>query len=340
MKPLTKVLLAGLGVQVLLVAATWWPRDSATVPARAIVTLDGATIDRIEIARSGEDAELLALVKGGDGWTIASSAGYPAQADKVQELIDSLVAIQVRRPMATKAVNHDALKVGDKEFGKKLTLNAGEKKTSLVIGAASNNSVHVRLAGEDEVYEARGLSEWTVKDRASSYWKAEVVDLDVDQAVGITLQVRDRPPVILGKGEGGWTYDVEVPAGVLIDPDKVTRLAEAACKLRMREPMGQESKPEYGLDSPAAQVHVTTQVDDATETFTYTLGNTVDGKVYLRTEGSPWIVTVSEYSAKTLLEASQESLVIAEEAPLPEGLGGMGGLGGLPPGFDLSGLGI
>jgi hypothetical protein len=337
MKTPTKVLFAGLGVQSLLVAATWWPHDPGAVPARALITLDGAAIDRIEIERSGEDAEKVELVKQGDDWTIASSAGYPAEADKVQELIDSLTDIEVRRPIATKTVNHDALKVGEQEYGKKITVGAGEQREGIVIGAASSHSVHVRAAGGDEVYEARGLSEWTLKDRASSYWKPEVVDLDVDTATGITIQLRDGATVSLSRGDGGWVYEGEIPEGVLIDPDKVTRLAEAACKLRMREPAGKEAKPEYGLDSPAAIITVTTEADDQSTTTSYALGATVDGKVYLRTEASPWIVTVSEYSAKTLLEASQESLTITEEAPLPEGLGGMGGL---PPGFDLSGLGM
>ncbi|MFH1466408.1 MAG: DUF4340 domain-containing protein [Pseudomonadota bacterium] len=338
MKPLTKVLFAGLGVQALLCVATWWPRGSGAVPAHALVTLDAAAIDRIEIARSGENAEPVALVKEGERWLIASSAGYPAQADKVQELIDSLTALEVRRPLATKAVNHDALKVGEKEFGKKVTLSAGDQQASVVIGAASSHAVHVRLADEDDVYEARGMSEWTIKDRASSYWKPEVVDLDVDTATGIVIALRDGTTVGLSHSENGWIYEGDAPEGELIDPDKVSRLAEAACKIRLREPVGTTAEPAFGLDNPAATVTVTTEAEDATSTFSYELGNTADGEVYLETGASPWIVTVSEYSAKSILEAGPASLVLDDDAPT--GMGGMGGMGGLPPGIDLSQFGM
>ena len=49
------------------------------------------------------------------------------------DLLDSVLDIQVRRPVATKAVNHDTLKVGESDWGKKVRLEAGESSLEVAI---------------------------------------------------------------------------------------------------------------------------------------------------------------------------------------------------------------
>ncbi len=343
----TTVLLGALGVQALLAVATWWPRDSGTVEAAPLVELEADAVTRVIVEGPGDDAEPLELVKEGEAWSIASSVGYPAQPDKVQDLIHQLLDIEVRRPVATKAVNHDTLNVGAKEWGKKVQLETGDASVEIVIGAASGRASYVRIAGEDEVYAARDLSEWSIKDRPTSYWDAEVVSLDVDSATAVTIAKRDGTVIELASGDGGWLFEGEVPEGEMIDPDKIDRLASAACKLRLRTPVGTEALPEHGLEPAAAVVTVTLEGEEeegATSTYSYSLGNTLEGEVYLQTPDSPFVVTVSEYTAKDLTEASVEGLLLSlDEEPEPSGMGGMGGMGGmqgLPPGLDLSGLGL
>ncbi len=341
MTRLHTILLGALGVQALLAVATWWPRDTGTVEATAMVAFEADAVTRVVVQGSGEDAQPLDLVKNGEAWAIASSAGYPAEADKVGDLLDTVLDIEVRRAVATKAVNHDALKVGDKEWGKKVRLEAGAQVIELVIGAASGRASHVRLASEDEVYSVAGLNEWSIKDRPSSYWDAEVVSLDADGATAITIEKRDGTVLELVQGDGGWLFEGEVPEGEMIDPDKLDRLASAACKLRMRDAVGTDALPEHGLEPAAAEVTVTLEEDDATSTYSYALGSTIDGETYLQVPDSPFVVTVSEYTAKDLTEASVEELLLnLDEEPDPAGMGGMEGMQGLPPGFDLSGLGL
>ena len=88
MTRLHTVLLGALGVQALLTVATWWPRDNGTVEATPLVDLEAEAITKVVVQRPGEDAEPLELLKEGDSWSIVSSAGYPAEADKVGDLFD------------------------------------------------------------------------------------------------------------------------------------------------------------------------------------------------------------------------------------------------------------
>ncbi len=333
------ILLGALGVQSLLVAAAWWPRAEATAQARAIIDLPADAITRVVVERSGEGAEPLDLVRGPDGWTIASSQGYPADDSKVHGLIDSMLDIQVRRPVATKAVNHDTLHVGDQDWGKKLRLETEDRSVELILGAASGQASHVRLADSTLVYAARGLSEWSIKDRPSSYWDAELIHLDLDSASAISIETRGGGSVQLARGDDGWTFEGPVPTGEMIDPDKLDRLAAAACTLRLREPVGLQALPEHGLDPPAARITVTISEDESSTEYSYLLGNTVDGLTYLQRPDDPWVVTVSEYTAKDLTEASTQSLLLSPDDGPPQA--GTAGLPqGLPPGLDLSGLGL
>jgi hypothetical protein len=280
-----------------------------------IVDLAVEDIDRVVVERSGEGAEPLELVRGVDGWSIASSAGYPAQADKVQDLLETVMDIRVRRPIATKAVNHNALHVGSDDWGKKLRLDAGERHVELVLGAATGRVTHVRRADEDHVYSAQGLSEWTIKDRPSSYWEPEVVDIDLDRVTAVSIEPRGGDTITIDRGEHGWTYEGPVPTAphAMIDPDKLDRLAAAACTLRLRQPVGTQALPEHGFDPPAARVTVTITDGDASTSYAYDLGDTVDGHTFLRLPDDPFVVTVSEYSTAELTEVSLQGLLLSPE---------------------------
>ncbi len=339
MTRLHAVLLAALGIQAALTAATWWPSESTQVEARPMVELNPDNIDSIVIERSGEGAETLKILREGDGWMLANSAGYPALNDKVQELLDTVLDIRVRRPVATRAVNHDALHVGSNDWGKKVSIGAGGIGLELVLGAASGRATHVRRQGTDEVYAVRGLSEWSIKDRPSSYWEPAVVDIDVGSATAVTVETRAGASIQLLRGDGGWTFEGEVPEGELIDPDKLDRLADAACSLRLRAPVGQQALPEHGFEAPSARVTISHDEDESSAVYSYALGNTVDGETFLQRPDSPWIVTVSEHSTEELSGASVEGLLLSlDEGPPAGGMGGMPQ--GLPPGLDPGSLGL
>jgi hypothetical protein len=306
-------LLGVLGVQILLAAATWWPRGEATVEAHPLITIQPQDITRVVIERSGEGAKPLELLREEERWAIASSAGYPAIPAKVEALLETLTELQVRRPVATRTVNHDALHVGAEDWGKRVRLEAGAQSMELVLGAATGRATHVRLEGQDEVYTVQGLSEWSIQDRPASYWDAALLDLDEHAASTVLIEPREGPAIQLARGDGGWTFEGEAPAGQMIDPDKLDRLASAACTLRLREPVGPHALPEHGFDPPVARVTVTMEQDGASEWFSYALGNTVDGETYLQLPDNPFVVTVSEHSSKELVGASVEALLLGTD---------------------------
>ena len=312
MTRLNKILLAVLAVQVLLATAAWWPRESGSVQAHALLTLEKDKIQRIVVQRSGDDVEPVELQREGENWKLASSHGFPAKKETVDELIDNLLGVQVRQPIATKAVNHDKLNVGDKEWGKKLTIEADGGSTALVVGAASGKAVHMRLADSDEVYQARGFSEWSIKDRASAYWDASYVEIDKASLSAFSI-VNAQGTISMQQADGEWVLDGELPEGGVLDLDEVDSLLSKLVKLRMQEPVGVEVEPAHWLQPPAVEVSCTVAEDDATSTVSYAIGAEDDGKYFAKAAGQDFVVKVSKWSVEALLEASLEGLLVGAE---------------------------
>ena len=100
----TNQILAGLAIaQAALVAFTWWPQDRSASLPHPLLTLDPALVTAIAIAAKPADdepIEWVELSREDDAWALSSASGYPADASKVEELIRSLGALEVRLPIA------------------------------------------------------------------------------------------------------------------------------------------------------------------------------------------------------------------------------------------------
>jgi hypothetical protein len=124
---LQRTLAIVLGVQLLLVAVFWWPRDPAA-GSRPVFDVGRADIERIEIETrpaAGAEPSPLVLVRDDDRWKLASAADYPADPEKVEQLIDSLVALRAGSAIATRAASHSALNVANDNYGRRILVAAG-----------------------------------------------------------------------------------------------------------------------------------------------------------------------------------------------------------------------
>ena len=61
-------------------------------------------------------------MKAESGWQIASAGGYPAEQERVEALLGSLIELAVRAPIASQPTSYDSLQVGAAQFGKRVVL--------------------------------------------------------------------------------------------------------------------------------------------------------------------------------------------------------------------------
>lgn len=303
------ILLGALVAQVGIGAITWWPSSSEATPARKLVDLERDRITAITVQGKppeGKDPTPVKLAKKDGHWVIASDQDYPAQADQVNDLLDKLTSIEVRLPEATRPEDANALKVGPDDYGRIVTLTAGSETKKLYIGAAGRNRVHVRLDGSNDIYEAKGMSEWSVKDTPRGYFDANYVNVNPGDVTSLTIR-NGKGQFTLHKEDSGWTAD-DLPDGKSLDDAAVNRLVKRALHLRMTGPVGTTVKPEYQLEH-GVRVEWTIAGSDGPSFGGYNIGATHDHHAYVKADGNDFVVDVTDGSIRELREASLEALL-------------------------------
>lgn len=309
-------------LQLFLAAVAWWPSDHAASLPHPLLEIDPARLSALAIAaspREGEPVSWLELahgegrdrvdgVEGGNGeWRITSQGGYPADDKKVTALIEKLAKMEVRRPIANRESSHNALKVGDKEWGRRvrLTTDAGERE--LVIGAAKSNSVNVRFADESDVYLASGLSEWSLRDDARSYWNPVYLETSPTDVSEIRVQHGTSSLLFAREGEA-WRV-VEPATSDPVDSEAVDAFVAAVTTVRMDVPVGSTVLPEHGLDGT---IRVSWMIDAENESVAggYEIGAENGANRYLKSDTSPFVVEVAASSLARVIEASIDEFLL------------------------------
>ncbi len=280
------LLLGTLVVQLGLAALTWWPHTPASIDAIDLVA-SGNAITAITVLGKG-DAKVPVELASVDGvWEVVSASQFPADPDKVAELVSALADLSLRAPVATHASAHEGLGVTDAGFERKITFTADGTTHTLLVGPAAGRAMHVRLAGEDAVYKVKGISAYGLKDEARSYLPSYILDLD---AAALTrLEVRNALGTLtLRRDDAGWQVDGPNPGPA--EAEAVSDLLATFAKVRLSEVVGAEVLPEHGLTDAAVRVTWTQGIGEAASEGGMVLGAEVDGKAYLRVDDHPQVV--------------------------------------------------
>jgi hypothetical protein len=317
-----------LVLQVALVALTHWPRSGDNVASRQLVTFPRDAITEIEITAGTEPgstkaAESVLLVnKGADGWVIGNAHDYPADPSKVTELLDKLTALSVRKPVAMQETSQSSLKVADADFGRKVRIKAGADELTFYVGAARSTAVNVRTAGEKEVYEAKGVSEYQLKSNARGFYDSSYTSTPFDTIDRFTLKNPSGTFTLVRHDDRSW--HVEGNEAAPVDANEADSLVRRVATIRMSEPAGKEITPEMGLDGSTRVEWSTTEApppaDDGTQGESVvrkhglTIGATVETMAYVKSDANDFVVKTYDSGMKPLREATVASL-----APKPAG---------------------
>lgn len=314
-----------LAVQVALGAFTWWPRDAASTTPKLLVEGGGNTITKVSIVSNTKDAKPVELESKDGKWSLVSASGFPADADKMGEVLDALAAIKLADPVASQASSFEQLKVSDTNFDKKVVFTANGTEHTLIVGAAASKSIYLRVDGGTDVYQAKGLSAWTFKDSTRGFLPANAIDLDKDKLTSLTLTNASGTIALVKQGEA-WALGGDAPGPV--KADKVSDLLDKVTKVRLADVAGTEVKPEYGLSTPAATVSWTLTDGTNTSQGSYTVGASTDGKYYVQQASNPFVFESPNYRLDSVVKALASELAgDPTTAPAP---------GDAPPGFDPS----
>lgn len=341
-----KILLGAAALQAVLLAVTWSSsvgRAGASSDSAPLVDTKTSAVTAFTVTERAKDDDAgeqagasVALTRKGEGWVVAGADDFPADTEKVDEVLGKLVGATRRAPIASKAANHNALNVGERTYDKKVELKLGDAAKTLILGSAKGTSVHARFDGEDDVYLARGVSAWAVSSKVDTYIDTQYVD--VEEPVEVRV-INQNGPIDLTKDDAGEWRVTQLKPDADIDSSRVRSFVTAARSVRLTEPVGKADKPEYGLGEGA----VTVSVRNAEKTVTFRIGAEVGEHVYVKSDASDYVVKVRKYAVESLRNQTADKF-IQEAAPaapgsqpaFPGGMPGMPpGMPGLPPGLQM-----
>lgn len=306
----TQWILAGiLAVQVLLlIAAAPWSSETGIESSHPLLPeLESFTPARLEIQENDERS--VTLDRKGDAWVLPDEDNFPADSSKVDQLLDDLEAIKVRRPVVTQSRYHDTFKVAEDEHERRLRIwkdADDDPEIELFVGTSPNYRVsHVRVGGDDRVYEARGVGAYDLRSTPLSWVNQTFVDVPFDDVTRFTLS-NEHGRIELAREEGEWKLVSPAGSGEpSLDTTAVDSLVRSVASLRLSEPAGAIDASAQGFDDPAATVEIAYHTgEEATEEVVEVrVGAEVgdgDGKRYASRSGFDHAVILSKYEADKL----------------------------------------
>jgi hypothetical protein len=311
------ILAGALAAQIGLALFSWnaaGPRADTAEPARPLWNIAATDVRAVEIVgEPGENQQRVELSATDDGWVLASADGYPALSEKVDDLFTQLLAATVRQPVVTQSVSHDAMHVGDRDYGRRVTLVTDGARRTVIMGAGPRSSVHVRLEGEDDVYVAAGMNLWAIRADAKTFIEPFYVNVDRQQLTGIVIE-NEHGTLTFSNDDDGWTL-AELPAGAQQDAAAVGTIINALSRLTVQTPIGGTDKPEYGLAS-GVRVTLAWSEDGKLSSLAYVVGAAAgDDGYYAKADTRAHIVIVPKWAAEQAIDKQVSDFVAVPEQP-------------------------
>ena len=288
MTRLNQILAGLLVVQLGLAALVFLGDEDETIRAlRPVVAdLDPEAVDRVQVfdrtagSGDGEDATdeneaadgaaaeqaSIVLERRGSEWVLVSHHDHPVDTRRVTELVDKVIALRSRGPVASGAARQRQLEVADDHYQRKLVIGAGDREVTLYVGASAGaRQTSVRLAGQDEVHGVSGLTAFGVSADVSSWIDPSYLQIARDEIASVEVVNRNGTFTLVKDGDT-WRalvdgQAVEPARGRELNTDTVDTVVGKAALVTMLEP----GDPARSMDDPLATVTVRTRPPGAAD---------------------------------------------------------------------------
>lgn len=313
------ILLGLLCLQVVLIGVVYMPRSQGSAAKIFFEGLKPEAVAKLSVATP--DGRSVTITRQGKGWTVDTPAHYPADRDKVENLLTRLADLRSDRLVAQTREAHSRFQVGATRFGQKvtLTLAAGGERI-LYLGSSPNYTItHVRAEGDDRVYLVNELAGWQLPAEEQFWWQREYVAVAPEELQEITL-VNRAGTIRLVKSGKEWQL-AEAGAGQVLDAARVQEFVTAASRVALTDYLGQEAKKEYGLDTPTATLTLT--LTSKAGAVTLTIGaksetaEQLGGSYVMKSSASPFYVRGGGGILAPMVERKVADLLAGAELAKP-----------------------
>nr|MBS0019665.1 DUF4340 domain-containing protein [Gammaproteobacteria bacterium] len=324
----------GLQLALAVVLGVSGDRLTAQQPDTPLVQAELKTADRLLIEgphpgdppsdQAAEKTAPVALSKQDGGWILPSYADAPADAARVQGVLDKLADTKRGYAVATTAGALKRFKVADDAFERRVVVSHGDEiLATIYLGSSPGlRKTHARTAADEAVYAVE-LTAYELPSQADEWLDKGLLKADTEALGAIEMTWRGQSGLrLIRHDEGaddpqkdGWRAE-GLPEGEQLNAEQARVLARAITELRVDGVLGTEAKPEWRQDEPLLTLGL--EKRDG-ERVLWTLSKPEKGDRHvLKASNRPWYLELEEWNAKPLLEAAARDKLAVADKPTGE----------------------
>ena len=307
MSKLNKILVVILIIQLALTAFVFWPKS--TVQAGEPLFADFAASEVAKLTIRDNEDNVIVLAKNGENWVLPEADDFPVQADKVSTLLEKLEGIKGNRLVTQTEASHNRLKVDENDFNRLIEIELADgTQHKLYVGSSGGASAtHVRADGQPEVYLA-DMNTFDVSAQPSGWIDTLYVEIPQENVVAVKLENENGTFEFAKEGDT-WTM-LDLAEDEVFNESGLTGMLNNAATVRLTAPLGKAEESAYGFNKPLAVVTLTYEQEDRSQVATIEVGaKTEDNSYYLKSSGSPYYVTVSEFIGSSLIDKTRNDFL-------------------------------
>lgn len=307
MRRVTIILGAVLAGQLLLAAVLHFgntrPAAVAEASDRPLATFERDAVDAVRI--EGGDGKTLRVERGGDGWRLPGSDGFPARSEAVERLLRALEGFENRLPVARSSSAHERFHVASDSYERRVTLlGDGTALATVYFGSsAGTGRVYARAEGRDMVYEV-GFPLWHAAVDASKWHDTSLAQVEPSSVAQVRM-----PGFRVRRADGGQGWKLVTDGQQ--EPASADAGATAKLVRRLAQPGFQGVAKAAPPDGDPALAYTITTREGEEFRYRYFAGGK-DGKPTLYRSGQSWAYAVESKQLARLQEATPDTLLAGD----------------------------
>ena len=304
------LLLGLLLLQVALVIFMYRPNQNTGAPeVQLFEKLNPAEVTAMTI--SDGDGKSITLQKVSEEWQVGPRQ-YPGDAENISKIFTKISVIKSSRLITKTKSSHVRLKVADETYDRKIVIVSPGGEVVFYIGTApSSKSVHLRKAGDNEVYQVADLSSWEIQPDDASWWQSKYVKVSADDLTGFTLNNAHGKVAFSKDDDGKWKIKGKQPE-IETDQKKVEELINSIASISIADYLDKsyspQGEPEASLVYEAKQGSFTLQIWPK---------DGEDDDHVTKNSKSSFYAKIRSYILEDVLKSKIADFIVAKEAAAP-----------------------
>lgn len=307
-------------IQLALIAYFYWPAQTESAVGGTLLSgFDPTAVSTLQI--EDQAGQSVTLQRQDDGWTVAGTGGYPANATKADDVLTRLLAIHTNRQVTRTPASHARLQVADTSFNRRITMrNADDLETVVYLGvSAGGASTHVRLADDDAVYLTSEIAAWETEPFLSGWVSTSYFSTQADSILAYSIHNAQGEFNFSRDPSGAWQAP-ELNLDAPLDTGEVNSLAASLSFINLLNVLGNEPPPGFSPQTAAATVELVLDpqsTPDQDEIVTLYFGSIpdedgTDETYFVKSSTSDYYVAISSFLAERIINLANHDLIITE----------------------------